>query len=89
MERILELALKAAEEAEVYEVSSEETQVHFEANRLKQLQTNQSTSVALRIIKDGKLGYATASGAFDQPGARQKRGGDGGFRRGSEVQLAG
>ncbi|HTY81989.1 MAG TPA: TldD/PmbA family protein [Dehalococcoidales bacterium] len=65
MERVLELALKAAKEAELYEVSTEETQVRFEANRLKQLQTNQSTSTALRIIKDGKTGYATASGAYD------------------------
>jgi PmbA protein len=66
MERILALAQKSAAEAEVYQVSSEETQVRFEANRLKQLQTNQSTSVALRVIKDGKIGYATASGALDR-----------------------
>ncbi len=39
--------------------------MHFEANRLKQLQTNQSTSTALRIIKEGKTGYATASGAYE------------------------
>jgi PmbA protein len=65
MELILALAQKAADEAEVYQISSEETQVRFEANRLKQLQTNQSTSVALRIIKDGRLGYATTSGAVN------------------------
>jgi PmbA protein len=65
MERILALAQKAADEAEVYQVASEETQVRFEANRLKQLQTNQSTSVALRVIKDGRLGYATTSGAVN------------------------
>jgi PmbA protein len=62
MEKILALAQKAAEEAEVYRGTSEETQVRFEANRLKQLQTNQSTSVALRIIKNGRLGYAATSG---------------------------
>jgi PmbA protein len=65
MERILALAQKRAEEVEVYQVASEETQVRFEANRLKQLQTNQSTSVALRIIKDGRLGYATTSGTVN------------------------
>jgi PmbA protein len=65
MERILALAQKAAAAAEVYRVTSEETQVRFEANRLKQLQTNQSTSAALRIIKDGRVGYATTSGAVD------------------------
>jgi PmbA protein len=66
MEHILALAQKSAGEAEVYQVTSEETQVRFEANHLKQLQTNQSTSVALRIIKDGRLGYATTSGIFDK-----------------------
>lgn len=62
MERILELAKKAAREAEVFSVSTEETQVRFESNRLKQLQSNQSTSLALRIIKDGRIGYATTTG---------------------------
>lgn len=65
MERILELARKSAQEAEVFKVSSEETQVRFESNRLKQMQTNQTTSVALRIVKDGRIGYATMSGEGD------------------------
>jgi PmbA protein len=65
MERILALAKKAADEADVYQISSEETQVHFEANRLKQLQTNQQTNIALRIIKNGRIGYATTTGTGD------------------------
>ncbi len=65
MEQILARAKKVAAEAEVFQVSSEETQVRFEANRLKQLQTSQSTSVALRIIKDGRIGYATTTGTGD------------------------
>jgi PmbA protein len=63
MEQILACAKKAAQEAEVYQVTSEETQVRFEANRLKQLQTGQQTNIALRIIKDGKIGYATTTSA--------------------------
>ncbi len=62
MEQILVEAQKVAAEAEVFEVSSEETQVMFEANRLKQLQTNQSTSIALRLVKNGRIGYATTTG---------------------------
>ncbi|MFC1935143.1 TldD/PmbA family protein, partial [Chloroflexota bacterium] len=61
MGKILALAQTAAEEAEVFTLSSEETQVHFEANRLKQLQTKQQASVALRIVKDGRIGYATST----------------------------
>ncbi len=65
MENILAQAKKVAEEAEVFMVSSEETPVHFEANRLKQLQTKQQTAVALRIIKQGKIGYAATTELSD------------------------
>jgi PmbA protein len=62
VEEILARAIRVAREAEVFRVTSEETLVRFEANRLKQLQTSQSTSLALRIIKDGRTGYATTTG---------------------------
>jgi PmbA protein len=65
VERILSEAKKVAEEAEVFVVSSEETPVQFEANRLKHVQSKQSTSVALRIIKQGRIGYATATNLED------------------------
>ena len=59
MEDILTQARKVAEEAEVFMVSSQETPVQFEANRLKHIQSKQSTSVALRIVRQGRIGYAT------------------------------
>jgi len=65
MEEILELARQLAGEAEVFQVISEELPVHFEANRLKAIQRKQSTSISLRIIKDGRLGYAAASGEIE------------------------
>ena len=65
MERILARAQKVAEAAEVFLVSAEETPVQFETNRLKHVQRKQSTSVALRIIKDGRLGYATGTDVSD------------------------
>jgi PmbA protein len=61
MEEILALAKKVAEEAEVFMSSSEETQVRFEANRLKRVESKQSSSVALRIIREGKIGYAVTT----------------------------
>jgi PmbA protein len=61
VENILAQAKKVAEEAEVFMVSSEETPVQFEANRLKHIQSKQSRSVALRIIKGGKIGYASTT----------------------------
>jgi PmbA protein len=65
MENILKLAKKVAEEAEVFKVVSDETPIRFEANNLKSIQSKQSTSISLRIIKNGKLGYAAASGEID------------------------
>lgn len=65
MEELLSLAKKKAEEAEIFWVSSEETPVNFQANRLKAIQSKQSSSVSLRIIKNGRLGYAAASGQID------------------------
>jgi len=61
VENILARAKKVAEEAEVFMVSSEETPLQFEANRLKHIQSKQSRSVALRIIKGGKVGYASTT----------------------------
>lgn len=65
MEEILDLALKVSEAAEVFWASSEETPVSFQANHLKGIQSKQSSSVYLRVIKNGQLGYAAASGYFD------------------------
>ena len=65
MEEILAQAKKVAEEAEVFAAASEETQVQFEANRLKHLQTKQQTSLALRIVRQGKIGYAITTELTD------------------------
>jgi PmbA protein len=61
MEKILKKAIKVSEDAEVYAVTSEDTSVRFESNRLKHIQSSQSTSVALRIIRDGRIGYSTST----------------------------
>lgn len=66
MERILKLALERTESAEVFSVTDEEIPVEFEANRLKHIQAKQSSIVALRIIKDGRIGYAVSTGS-DEP----------------------
>ena len=68
MEEILIQARKSAEEAEVFFISSEETQVHFEANRLKHMQTKQQTSVALRLVRQGRIGYAITTSPDEYQG---------------------
>ena len=64
MERLLELALRQSQQCEVFEVRSESTRVQFEANRLKQVERKQSSGVAVRIVRDGRIGFASASGDF-------------------------
>jgi PmbA protein len=65
VEEILNRALKVAEKAEVFQVTSYNTPVKFEANRLKQIQTKETTGTALRIIKNGRIGFSQAAGRFD------------------------
>lgn len=60
----LSSAKKAAEHAEVFIVRAYRTPVRFEANRLKQVQTKESTTVALRIIRDGRVGFAVGNGSI-------------------------
>ena len=58
-------ARKVAEQAEVFTVSSRATPIQFEANKLRQVQTKERASVALRIFREGKIGLSTASGGDD------------------------
>lgn len=67
MEEILSRAKTIAEHAEVFQISSKSTPVHFEANTLKQIQSKENISTALRLIKGGKIGFAQANG-FIEPG---------------------
>jgi PmbA protein len=65
MEGLLEVlrsARKVAEQAEVFLVSSRAMTIQFEANELKQVQTKESSSIALRIFRKGRIGFAIASG---------------------------
>jgi PmbA protein len=59
---VLRSAQKVAEQAEVFSASARATAVQFEANELKQVQTRESSSIALRIFRKGKIGFAVASG---------------------------
>ncbi len=61
MENILDLALKQAQEAEIFSVVDEEIPVEFESNRLKTIESKQSTVIALRVIKNGRIGYAVTT----------------------------
>ncbi len=61
LEYILDKAKKTTESAEVFLITSEETPVEFEANKLKHIQSKQSQVLALRIISNGRIGYSVSS----------------------------
>jgi len=61
VEKLLAQAQQVVDEAEVFTISAEETPVQFENNRLKSIQTKHSCSIALRVIKNGRVGYATST----------------------------
>lgn len=67
-EKVLELARARGESAEVWSVDSERIPVRFQDSKLKMLEASSSTGIALRIVVDGKLGFAasTREGAAEE-----------------------
>jgi len=61
LEKILDLAAPRAESVEVYYLNSQDTPIEFENNRLKSLQTKAVQGVALRVICQGRLGFASST----------------------------
>ncbi|MEB3214890.1 MAG: TldD/PmbA family protein [Nostocales cyanobacterium 94392] len=65
-EQLLEIAIKSgATAAEVYQSRSLSKPVFFEANRLKQLESNQSTGTALRLWYEDRPGLTVANGPVE------------------------
>ena len=58
---ILKQLLSEADQAEIVHVHGESTTVGFESNRLKRSQVAETTGIALRVVKDGRLGFAASS----------------------------
>lgn len=58
MEKLLEMARKVADQAEIYSLENSSTSVSFKNGELQDINSSISAGVALRIIKDGRLGYA-------------------------------
>lgn len=64
-EQVLALAGRSAQWAEVFAASEEETPVSFEANRLRSIETREARGVALRVVVDGRIGFAASSNLAD------------------------
>ncbi|MGB3401347.1 MAG: TldD/PmbA family protein [Microcoleaceae cyanobacterium] len=61
LDQLLHLAAQKADAAEVYSLQTQNTPIEFENNHLKSLQTKATLGLALRIIHNGKLGFASST----------------------------
>ena len=61
VEQVIDLANQKGIEAEVFYVTSQDTPIEFGNNRLKSLETKASEGIALRVIADQKLGFASST----------------------------
>ena len=64
-EKILELARKRFDTAEVFEEPGESLSVSFDDNRLKDIETKQFHGVGLRVIQKGRVGFAATTDLTD------------------------
>jgi PmbA protein len=69
---ILEQLKSRAEQVEVVDTHSESTMVNFEANKVKSSQVEETKGVAVRVVKNGKLGFAASSAASGDTPAMEK-----------------
>ena len=60
-ERVLEAGRKAGDEAEVFHLRASSTPVHFEADRIKSIDTNETAGAAVRLIKNGRVGFSSTT----------------------------
>ena len=65
LQQLLEKASKVSEQAEVFHLDHKDEPVMFESNRLKLVEARESSGVAVRLIKDGRIGLASTSNFQD------------------------
>ncbi|MBI5806350.1 TldD/PmbA family protein [candidate division TA06 bacterium] len=68
MEKLLEMAGRAADQAEVFSAEQSSSSATFQDAKLYDIRTNFLSGVSLRIIKDGRLGFAYTRNLKDRQG---------------------
>ncbi len=67
-EDLLAEAAKAADDVELFWVARQDTPIRFEANKLKQAEHRETSGAALRIVKDGRIGFSSTTNLEDWRG---------------------
>lgn len=68
LEGLLRQAQNLSDQAELFQVTTRSTPVSFEANRLKSVDSRDSNGIALRIIKNGRIGFSSTTNVTDMNG---------------------
>jgi len=68
MERVLNEAKKQFDRAEIFRLTGNSTQVDFENNHLKKIDTSEDFGLALRGVKAGKIAFSTTTKPDDIEG---------------------
>jgi PmbA protein len=66
MEQLLQMAKKVCDQAEIFSISYTDDSVFFENARLHNIDSKKQSGFSLRIIKDGKLGFAYTRNLIDR-----------------------
>jgi len=71
MKKLLKMARDVSDQAELVSIDEKKTRVSFENAKLKDIDTTIQSGMSLRIIKDGKIGFAYTKNLLDQEGFLQ------------------
>jgi len=66
MEKLLDMAKKVTNQAEIYSAEYTSNSVTFQDAKLYNIETNFLSGISLRIIKDGRLGFAYTRNLIDR-----------------------
>jgi PmbA protein len=58
MEKLLKIAREVSDQVEIFSHKSSQTRTSFEDSSLRNIDTTYQCGIALRLIRDGKLGFA-------------------------------
>lgn len=66
VEKLLEMAQRVADQAEIFFIQDEADGASFENARLKDIESKDQSGISLRIIKDDKVGFAYTKNLLDR-----------------------
>ncbi len=66
MEKLLEMAKQVCDKAEIYSIEYSDNAVSFQDAKLHEIESSYQSGISLRIIKDGKEGFAYTRNLIDR-----------------------